>query len=33
MRLGWQCPNPINRMQATEGNRYPLAVLTPESGS
>jgi HK97 family phage major capsid protein len=29
MRLGWQCPNPINRLQPTEGNRYPVAVLTP----
>lgn len=29
MRLGWACPNPVNRMQPTEGNRYPLAVLTP----
>jgi HK97 family phage major capsid protein len=29
MRLGWQLPNPVNRMQATEASRYPFAVLTP----
>lgn len=29
MRLGWQLPNPINRMQPTEANRYPFAVLKP----
>ncbi len=34
MRLGWQVPNPINRMNLTEGNsttvgRYPFAVLRP----
>lgn len=29
MRLGWQVPNPINRMQQTEKDRYPFAVLTP----
>lgn len=29
MRLGWQVPNPINRMQATEANRYPFATLVP----
>lgn len=28
MRLGWQLPNPINRMDTTD-NRYPFAVLTP----
>ena len=29
MRLGWQLPNPINRLQQTEASRYPFAVLTP----
>ena len=29
MRLGWQVPNPINRMQAVEANRYPFAALIP----
>ena len=29
MRIGWQVPNPINRMQQTEANRYPFGVLTP----
>lgn len=29
MRLAWQVPNPINRLQPTEANRYPVAVLTP----
>lgn len=29
MRLGWQLPNPINRMQPVEASRYPFAVLTP----
>jgi len=33
MRLGWACPNPINRMQSVEANRYPLGVLTPAAGS
>lgn len=28
-RLGWQLPNPINRLQPTEASRYPFAVLTP----
>lgn len=31
MRLGWQVPNPMNRIQATEASRYPFAVLTPAS--
>lgn len=26
-RVGWQVSNPINRQQATEGNRYPAAIL------
>lgn len=29
MRLGWQVPNPINYLQSTEANRYPVAVLKP----
>lgn len=28
MRLGFALPNPINRVQGTEANRYPFAVLT-----
>lgn len=28
MRLGWQMPNPINRVNGTAGTRYPFAVLT-----
>jgi HK97 family phage major capsid protein len=28
-RMGWQVPNPINRLQQTAADRYPLAVLTP----
>jgi HK97 family phage major capsid protein len=28
MRLGWQLPNPINRLNGTDGTRYPFAVLT-----
>ena len=31
IRLGWQVPNPINRLQQVEANRYPIAVLTPGS--
>ena len=29
MRVAWQVPNPVNRIQATEANRYPVAVLKP----
>jgi HK97 family phage major capsid protein len=29
IRVAWQVPNPINRLQETEANRYPFAVLTP----
>ena len=32
MRLAWQVPNPINRLQEDEDERYPFAVLAP-SGS
>ncbi len=28
IRLAWQVLNPINRVQETEANRYPMAVLT-----
>lgn len=31
MRLGWQVPNPINRVQEVEASRCPFAVLTPAS--
>ena len=29
MRLAWQVPNPINRVNPDEGTRYPISVLTP----
>jgi HK97 family phage major capsid protein len=29
MRLGWALPNPINRIQTVDANRYPFAVLKP----
>jgi len=29
MRLGWQLPNPVNRLQPVEANRYPFGVVTP----
>jgi len=29
MRLGWQLPNPINRMEETAANRYPFGALIP----
>lgn len=29
MRLGWQLPNPVNRMNETAATRYPFAALTP----
>ena len=29
IRLGWQLPNPINRQETTEANRYPFGVLLP----
>lgn len=28
MRLAWQVPNPINRVQIVEASRYPFGVLT-----
>ena len=31
MRLAWQVPNPINRLDPTE-NRYPIAALIPAHG-
>jgi HK97 family phage major capsid protein len=27
-RMGWELPNPINRVNATEATRYPFAALT-----
>lgn len=29
MRLAWQIPNPINRLNIDEETRYPFAILTP----
>lgn len=29
MRVGWQVPNPINRVNETEATRYPFSVLLP----
>jgi HK97 family phage major capsid protein len=29
MRMGWQMPNPINRMNPDEGTRYPFGALVP----
>ena len=29
MRLGWQTPNPINRINTNSSTRYPFAYLTP----
>lgn len=29
MRIGWQLPNPINRVQSVEANRYPFGILLP----
>lgn len=31
MRLGWEIPNPINRLNADKATRFPFAVLTPAS--
>lgn len=30
-RAGWQLPNPPNRIQETEANRYPFGLLLPSS--
>lgn len=30
IRLAWQVPNPINRLQETEASRYPVGVLIPQ---
>jgi HK97 family phage major capsid protein len=29
MRLAWQVPNPINRLQPNEALRFPIGILTP----
>jgi hypothetical protein len=29
MRLAWQIPNPVNKINPTAGTRYPIGVLTP----
>lgn len=29
MRMGWQCPNPVTRMNETEATRFPVSVLVP----
>jgi len=29
MRIGWQVPNPINRLETTAADRYPFAALIP----
>ena len=33
MRLAWQVPNPVTRLQPTATQRYPFAVLKPAAGS
>jgi hypothetical protein len=33
MRLGWQVPNPINRLQQTEASRYPAWVLKQKTST
>jgi HK97 family phage major capsid protein len=33
MRLGWTTPNPINRLQQTEANRYPAWVLKQKTST
>lgn len=29
MRLGWELPNPINRLAQVDATRYPFGILTP----
>ena len=29
VRIGWQLPNPVNRVNATEATRYPFGILIP----
>jgi len=29
MRIGWELPNPVNRVNPDDNTRYPFAVLTP----
>jgi hypothetical protein len=29
LRIGWQVPNPINRLNEVEATRYPFAALIP----
>ncbi|MEA4884264.1 MAG: phage major capsid protein [Clostridia bacterium] len=31
MRLGWQLPNPLNRVNPNNATRYPFAVLAPKA--
>jgi HK97 family phage major capsid protein len=33
IRLGWQLPNPINRINSSSTTRYPFAVLTPAASA
>ena len=33
MRLGWQIPNPVNRINSNKNTRYPFAVLKPAASS
>jgi hypothetical protein len=28
MRLGWQVPNPVNRLQPVKANRFPFGIIT-----
>lgn len=31
MRLGWEIPNPVNRLNSNNSTRFPFAILTPAS--